>query len=76
MWSSGDSVEMKKSIRQLCLVTLAGLVLAGCASRETEIHTTTSGARAEGSGIRDASDASGGAASAAAAGAAIGNPGR
>ncbi|MEO7725475.1 MAG: hypothetical protein ABIU29_12455 [Chthoniobacterales bacterium] len=64
---------MKKSIRQLCLVTLAGLVLAGCVTRETEIHTTT-GARAEGSGISDASAASGAAASAAAAGAPIGSP--
>ncbi len=75
MRSSGDSVVMKKSIRQLCLATLAGAVLAGCAARETEIHTTA-GARAEGSGVTDASDVSGGAASAAAAGAAIGNPGR
>ncbi|HEY3661681.1 MAG TPA: hypothetical protein VGL24_00845 [Chthoniobacterales bacterium] len=63
---------MKKSIRQLFLVTLTGAVLAGCAARETEIHTTTG---AQGSGVRDASDASGGAA-AAAAGAGIGNPGR
>ncbi|MGI8956181.1 MAG: hypothetical protein ACR2II_04605 [Chthoniobacterales bacterium] len=65
---------MKKSIRQLCLVALTGSVLAGCAARETEIHTSTTGA--QGSGVRDASDASGGAASAAAAGAAIGSPGR
>jgi len=74
--ASGDSVVMKKSIRKLGLVTLAGAVLAGCASRETQIHTTTTGARAESSGVTDASDVSGGAASAAAAGAAIGNPGR
>ncbi|MEO5717169.1 MAG: hypothetical protein ABIR29_01195 [Chthoniobacterales bacterium] len=66
---------MKKLIRQVCLVTLAGLGLASCAARETEIHTTT-GARAEGSGVRDASGVSGGASSAAAAGAGIGVPGR
>ncbi|MEO7723180.1 MAG: hypothetical protein ABIU29_00600 [Chthoniobacterales bacterium] len=67
---------MKRSIRQLCLVTLAGLVLASCAARETEIHTSTTGARAEGSGVRDASSLGGGASSAAAAGAGIGVPGR
>ena len=69
-------LEMKKSIRHLCLVTLAGLALASCAARETEIHTTT-GARAEGSGVTDARDVSGGPGAGAAAAAAgpIGHPG-
>jgi len=66
-------LEMKKSIRHLCFVTLAGLVLASCAARETEIHTT--GARAEGSGVTDARDVSGGPGAAAAAAGSIGHPG-
>jgi hypothetical protein len=64
---------MKKTLRQICFATLAALVLGGCAKRDIEIHTPDSATR--GSGISDASEASGPGASAA-AGAALGHPGR
>lgn len=69
--------EMKRSIRQFCLVALAGAVLASCASRETEIHTSASaGVRAEGSSVTDATDVNGGPGASAAAAAPMGHPGR